>query len=489
MGKPNLNPPVDVTSDGRPNRGGILQELVVDRCCAFVVPPYCDRIFVVSDPGIRFTLFKGMGPLWKIYEWVRMSLGYGVLSIMVGSAVAFFLWSLDRVTEFHWQYPWLLYCLPIAGLVSGLLYQYWGQNSEGGNNLIIDQIHQPGGGVPARMAPLVLIGTLLTHLGGGSAGREGTAVQMGGSLAGLIAQWLGIKDAKLKPFLTAGVAAGFGAVFGTPIAGAIFALEVLVRGRIEHRSIIPCLFCAIVADQVTLLWGIEHTSYSIAYFSKDIEHTAGWWSGEMWLLLQVILASFIFGLVSRLFIWTSHTVSAAAKKWITQAWLRPVIGGIILVALALLLDGREYLGLGVNANPASAEAITIPGCFQMGGATHFSWILKLVFTAITVGMAFKGGEVTPLFFIGAALGNSLAVLLGAPVDVLAGLGFLAVFAGATKTPIACMVMGIELFAPHSEGLLTGRFFMYSAIACFIAYAASGRESIYRTQRADLPSAP
>jgi H+/Cl- antiporter ClcA len=442
----------------------------------------------VSKLGISVTPIQRASLIGLIYEVFRRILGYVSLSILVGSFVAFFLWSLDRVTEIHWQHPWLLYCLPVIGLISGLLYQYYGQNSEGGNNLIIEQIHQPGGGVPVRMAPLVLIGTLLTHLGGGSAGREGTAVQMGGSLAGLTAHWLGMTGASLRPFLTAGVAAGFGAVFGTPIAGAIFALEILVRGRIEHHSIIPCLSCAILADQVTLLWGIEHTTYSIVYFSNEVEQRTGWGAGEWWLLLQVLLASCIFGLVSRLFIWASHTITSAAKKWITRGWMRPVVGGVIIVALAVFLDGREYLGLGVNANPSSAEPITIPGCFRAGGATHFSWILKLAFTAITVGMAFKGGEVTPLFFIGAALGNSLGVMLGAPIDVMAALGFLAVFAGATKTPIACMVMGIELFAPHSEGLFSGHFFVYAAVACFVAYYTSGRESIYRAQKKEFPFA-
>lgn len=429
--------------------------------------PQTDR-YTVSLSGLRELLYR--------------SLAYLCLSIIVGSSVAFFLWGLDRVTELHWNYPGLLYALPIIGLISGLIYHRLGQSAEGGNNLIIEQIHEPGGGVPIRMAPLVLIGTLLTHLGGGSAGREGTAVQMGGSLAGLVAGWFGFEKGALRGFLTTGVAAGFGAVFGTPIAGAIFALEVVVRGRIQHQAMIPCLFCAVVADQVTTLWGIKHTEYSIRCFADSRGENGVSWARDGRLLLCVIAAASVFGWVSRLFIWSSHCVSSWARAWITQPWLRPVIGGVIVVVLALLLDGREYLGLGVNANPASARPITIAGCFRDGGATHFSWLLKLMFTVITVGMGFKGGEVTPLFFIGAAVGNSLAILLGAPVDLMAGLGFIAVFAGATKTPIACMVMGIELFAPHSDGLMTGRFFMYAAVACFVAYATSGSESIYKSQK-------
>lgn len=422
-----------------------------------------------------------MSPLY-LYETSRRLLAYLVISIAVGSAVAFFLWSLDRVTELHWQYPWLLWCLPILGLASGLLYHYAGQEAEGGSNLIIDQIHEPGGGVPARMAPLVLIGTLLTHLGGGSAGREGTAVQMGGSLAGLVAAWFGIKPAEVSSCLKVGIAAGFGAVFGTPIAGAIFALEVLVRGRIDHRAMLPCLFCAIVADQVTLAWGIEHSAYSIQLASLKSSNVSGWWHGEYATWIKVFLAGCLFGLASQCFVFTSHWISQAAKKWIAKPWLRPAVGGILVIAFVSLFNAHEYLGLGVNANPASLHPITIASCFREGGATPVSWLLKLSLTALTVGMAFKGGEVTPLFFMGAALGNTLGVWLGAPVDLMAGLGFIALFAGATKTPLACTVMGIELFSPHSPGLLESPFFLYAAVACFVAYVTSGKESIYRAQR-------
>lgn len=413
---------------------------------------------------------------------VRSFLVYLLLSFVIGSAVAFFLWALDRVTEWHWQYPWLLYGLPLCGLISGLMYHYVGKNSEAGSNLLIEQIHEPGGGVPIRMAPLVLIGTLLTHLGGGSAGREGTAVQMGGSLAGGLAGWLGIKGVEKRPFLSAGMAAGFGAVFGTPVAGAIFALEVLVRGRLDSHLLLPCLFCSALADQVTLWWGIEHTSYSIDFFSKrDAGMGVASWT-EVLLLVKVILASIIFGLASRWFVWTSHSISAVSKKLIERPCLRPVLGGVCVIVLAWAFNGYDYLGLGVNANPNSPNPITISSCFRDGGATQFSWLLKFVFTAVTVGTAFKGGEVTPLFFIGAALGNALAQAMDAPVDLMAGLGFIAVFAGATKTPIACMVMGLELFAPHSEGLLSGRFLVLIAVACFVSWAASGDSSIYHAQR-------
>ena len=169
------------------------------------------------------------------------------MAALVGSASAFFLWSLDALTRVRFEHPWLLYLLPIAGIAIAWMYHRFGGKSAEGNNLIIDEIHQPGGGVPRRMAPLVLIGTLGTHLFGGSAGREGTAVQMGGSIAAAFGRFFRINAANLRLLLMAGVAAGFGSVFGTPVAGAIFALEVLVIGRLQYDALIPCFVASLVA--------------------------------------------------------------------------------------------------------------------------------------------------------------------------------------------------------------------------------------------------
>jgi H+/Cl- antiporter ClcA len=412
-------------------------------------------------------------------RWLALA---GPLGAVVGSAVALFLWSLDAVTALRWTtvvpasprgLPWLLYLLPLAGVGSAILYRAAGKSADRGNNLIIDEIHSPGGGaggtgpgVPARMAPLVLVGTLITHLFGGSAGREGTAVQMGGSLAAAAARLLRLKPHDVRLLLTAGVAAGFGAVFGTPLAGAVFAVEVLAIGNIRYDAILPCLVAAIVGDQVCAAWGIHHTAYAIPSLSGlHIAYPLDWR-----LALKVAVAAVAFGLASVLFAELAHSVSAACKR-IKWPLLRPAIGGVAVIALAWLV-GRDYLGLGVTS--PFPEDVTIVSAFSPGGATAWSWLWKIILTAVTVGSGFKGGEVTPLFFVGATLGNALARGLGAPADLFAGLGFVAVFAGATNTPLACTIMGVELFG---SGPL-----VYVAMACFVAYLFSGHNGIYLAQR-------
>ncbi|WP_276484195.1 voltage-gated chloride channel family protein [Paraflavitalea pollutisoli] len=394
------------------------------------------------------------------------------VALVTGSLVAFFLWSLDIVTHWQWQHRWLLYLLPIAGIAIYWLYKAGGREAEKGNNLIIDEIHMPGGGVPARMTPLVLIATLLTHLFGGSAGREGTAVQMGGSMASLLGKWFRLSPEDISIILMTGIAAGFGAVFGTPLTGAIFALEVLAIGVIQYKALLPCLMAAVLGDIVCSAWGIHHTSYHISLQPSVINELLSL-SFHIPTLLKVIVAGVAFGLAAWLFIQLLHVIKAQSNKLLpTQQWLIPVIGGVLVIGLTGLLGTYDYLGLGV-ATP-DGTGVSIINAFKAGGADTWSWWWKLLFTAITLGMGFKGGEVTPLFFIGATLGNTLALALGAPVDLFAGLGFIAVFAAATNTPIACTLMGVELFGSNNV--------LYFAIACFTAYYFSGQTGIYAAQR-------
>ena len=406
-----------------------------------------------------------------LVRWALMSIP---LAIAIGSVVAFFLWLLSWATHFRFGHTWLLYLLPLAGIAIHLLYKWYGQSAERGNNLIIDEIHQPGAGVPKRMAPLILLTTVITHLFGGSAGREGTAVQIGGSLANLFGSWFKLDESDRKLILTAGVAAGFGAVFGTPLTGTIFALEVISIGRIQYNALLPCLIAALIGDVTVSAWGVHHTQYHI-----DVVNAGGDFYGKhlplsFLLLGKVIVSSALFGLAAMAFAKAVHQVKQTALKMVKISWLIPALGGVIIIALTLALGKPDYLGLGVDAEYPGA--VTILSAFKHGGADAFSWLWKLIYTSITLGTGFKGGEVTPLFYIGATLGNTLADILNAPVSLFAALGFIAVFAGATNTPLACTLMGIELFG--------GEYALLFAVACFIAYFFSGEQGIYSAQRTD-----
>lgn len=415
-----------------------------------------------------FHFYSHLKDIRQLVIWTLLALP---VAVVAGSASALFLWSLDKVTQLHWANPWLLWLLPVAGVLTAMLYHHVGKNAERGNNLLIDEIHEPGGGVPVRMAPLVLVSTLVTHLFGGSAGREGTAMQMGGGLAALLARWFRVSAERRRLMLMCGVAAGFGSVFGTPLTGAIFAMEVLVIGRIQYEALIPVLIASLVGDATCTAWGIHHTPYHLSVPMTESIHA----SLDVMLLTKAVVAATLFGLVARFFATLHHALQHGFTKVIAYPPLRPALGGVIVIAMVYLVGARDYLGLGGQTGPGGM--VSIETSFHEGGATTWSWLWKSLFTAVTLGSGFKGGEVTPLFFIGATLGNTLGVLLHAPVGLFAALGFIAVFAGAANTPLACTMMGIELFGAH--------YGIYFGVACFIAYYFSGHSGIYRAQRVDV----
>ncbi|RYY54970.1 MAG: voltage-gated chloride channel protein [Chitinophagaceae bacterium] len=409
-----------------------------------------------------------------IFRWTILGVP---VAVVTGLLVALFLWLLDKVTALHWANPWLLYLLPVTGILVWFLYKKAGKNISAGNTLLLSEIRQPSTGVPARMAPMVLLGTLLTHLAGGSAGREGTAVQMGGSFAGWFGKRFKLNPADGKALLVCGIAAGFAAVFGTPFAATVFALEILPArpGRrtaipgpalVSFPYLLPCVTSALLADFCCSFTGIHHTVYHVAV--RETGTPSGFIHLDWLLLGKAAIMGIVSGLVALLFIRLGHVVKATSRFFKRIPWLFPFAGGCVIIILVFVIGRTDYLGLGViHPDP---DMVSVVSSFSPGGADTLSWFWKLLFTVVTIGTGFKGGEVTPLFFIGAALGNSMAGMTGAPVDLMAALGFIAVFAGATNTPFACIIMGIELFG--------GQEVLYYGLACLLAWYFSGSKGIY-----------
>jgi chloride channel protein, CIC family len=381
-----------------------------------------------------------------------------LIGVLCGAASALFLFALQRATDFRTSHELIVYSLPVAGALIGVVYQRFGRSIAGGSNLIIDTIHDGGPRLPLRMAPMVLVGTVLTHLFGGSAGREGTAVQMGASLADAVSHQLKLDGPLRRQLLAAGVAGGFGSVFGTPVAGAVFGLEFIVLGRIEYDALVPALVASVLGDMTTRALGIEHTHYPMPP------------SLALSPLVLLKWCAFAVGLAvaTWAFIELTHFLKRQGEKRVPQLPIRLFIGGALVVALWRLWagsGGADYLGLGVP---------TIVRSFTDSALPRYAFALKLLFTAITLGAGFLGGEVTPLFFVGAALGNVLSRMLGLPLALGAGVGLAAVFAAASNTPLALSIMAVEL--------LGGSLFPHVAIVCVLTYLMSGERSIYSAQR-------
>lgn len=381
-----------------------------------------------------------------ICTWLLMTLAIGTLS-------SWFLIHLNAVNDYREGQPFLLYLLPIAGVVIGWFYYSLGKELEQGNNLVIQRIvGKEKSTINWLMAPFIYFSTLGAHLFGASVGREGTAIQYSAGITdGLLVRFK-IPKHFHKVFLQSAVAAGFASVFGTPLTGFLFALE-WTPTSIKWKQLPIIALSAYAAYSIGHLWGAPHTLYPTVSIPS--------WS---WNFIWIIaLAGVLFGLTARFFILLTQWIKKHFEKLIAYPPLRPFVGGIIIIGLFLFVQDASYLGLGIPTIQRSFSEIMLFHVFA----------LKLLFTSVSIASGFKGGEVTPLFFIGATLGSALSLYLPIDFMLIAALGFVAVFAGATNTPLACSIMALELFGWDIIWLVLP--------TCYLAYNVSGQNSIYSAQ--------
>lgn len=386
-----------------------------------------------------------------LMKWIFICLAIGFLS---GTSSAVFLLSLDFVSQVRNTFPWIYLLLPLGGILIGYMYFKGPKEASFGNNTILDAFKNNSSKLSILMAPMVYLGTLITHVLGGSAGREGTAVQMSTAIADQFSKFINFNSDDRKILLCIGISGGFASVFGTPLAGAIFALEILTFQKFPLKFILPSFITAFVAHYSCVeIYSIEHSSYHV--FSNT--------PVTFYNLVLIVCASISFGFAARIFAFFANLFSKIAKQTVQNSIFRPVVGGIILVILYSCFNSTEFYGLGLSG---IEKSFFIP-------LRDMDFLVKLLLTTFTLSFGFKGGEVTPLFYIGATLGNYLFQWIPLPLDLLAAMGFIAVFAGATHSLIASSVMAFELFGASQ--------IHYFVLACMIAHLFSGHEGIYSSQ--------
>ena len=389
---------------------------------------------------------------YSVY-WLVISI---VIGVVAGLASTLIFVSFDISNKVRSLHHWLIYFLPFVGFGIGYLIKKYGSPIERGTHLLLDEIHQPKSFIPKRMSPIIFITSILTQLFGGSAGREAPAVQLSGALIDHLSHILKISEDNRKICLIASIGAGFAGVFGLPLAGAIYGLEITALGNLRYSAIFPCFVSALIASTIPELFEIvhPHVFYVISEFPAIHFGT----------LMSLIAAGLVFGLAARFFIAAIHLASDLFYKYIRYLPLRTMVGGIIIMLLTLFTAHQQYNGLGTNKIISS---FYVPIEF-------YDFFNKIVFTAITLGSGFKGGEITPLFYVGATLGNALGAVLNLPLSLLAGLGLVSLFSGASKAPLTSIILAVELFGMNVA--------TYAIITCLLAALFSGNCGLYRRKK-------
>ena len=411
------------------------------------------KLFHILDihPDITLeTLQRARMAAFTLIKWLICSTLSGAGIGLIG---AFFYKGLQYVTDIRTTYSFTLFLLPVAGLIIVFLYRLADESDNKGTNLVITAI-QSNAEVPVKVAPLIIISTLLTHLCGGSAGREGAALQVGGSLGNFFAKVFHFDDKDTRIMIMCGMSACFSALFGTPISAAIFSMEVISVGVMYYAALVPCVISALVAQGIAGIFGITPTAFVIGDICEFNISTGS----------RFIIMSILFALVSIAFCNILHKSAKLYSTYIDNSYIRIVIAGLLIILLRYITGTTDYLGAGT---PIIASSF-ITSC------AWYVFILKMIFTAATLGGGFKGGEIVPTLFVGATLGSFLAPLFGLPIGLCAACGMVSVFCGVTNCPITSFIISVEMF-----GISSIKFII---ICIAISYMLSGYYSLYNSQK-------
>lgn len=387
----------------------------------------------------------------SIMKWVLLATLAG---IVVGAATALFLRLLDWLAVISGSHPYYFLFLPGAFFVSSLLIKYGAPDAKGhGTEKVIEAVHRSAGRINPLVVPVKLVATLITLAFGGSAGKEGPCAQIGAGLTSALAGLFRFDDGDRRKLVICGVSAGFAAVFGTPIAGSIFGVEVLFIGAIEYDVLLPSFIAGVTAYHVSSSLGVAYFHQALSF--KPLLSEA--------FVLKCVLAGIFFGMCSIMLIEILRLGDKISEKLRFWEPFKGIIGGTLLILLTLLFS-TQYLGLGLD---------TIETCLQGGEVPWYAFFLKTLFTSVTLNFGGSGGIVTPIFFVGAAAGVTFANILGWETAVFAAIGFVSVLAGAANTPIAASIMAVEIFGPAVAP--------YACIACVISFLMTGHRSVYPSQ--------
>lgn len=394
--------------------------------------------------------------LKKIYFKMKKFLRWTLVSIITGLTVGgfstLFAFMMNIVTDFRSNNDYIIYFLPFAGLITVFLYNAFKFKDDKGTNLVLSTIHAQSE-IPFKMAPLIFITTILTHLFGGSAGREGAALQLGGSIGNQLGRWFKFDDADKRVVVLCGMSAAFSAVFGTPMAAAVFSMEVVSIGIMYYAALVPCVFSSLIASYFATNFGVRGEDFTFIKFpSLTFLNT-----------FETVCLSILCADISIAFCIMLHKTSDLLRKYLKNPYIRIFLAGLVVVGLTLLFNTRDYNGAGI---PVITKALK-------GEAVPYAFILKMIFTAITIGAGFRGGEIVPTFFIGATFGCLFGNIVGFSPSVCAAVGLIALFCGVTNCPITSILISFELFG--AGGI---PFFM---IAVAISYFMSGYYGLYHDQ--------